>query len=268
MRRVRVLLLTALALVMGSVMSSAPASAVIGGSKSTYGPWAVRMLVDGKPACTGTAVARQWILTASHCFYEQALPVADKRISFRVGNLDMRRGTKVRPIPGKRVGSAHADMMLVKVPPMNVPTARLATVGVHPGQAVRQYGWGATCTRDESACQSPVLKQSDLKVVRPNDPLCAGRHRTGRSRLLHEEGEGDSRRGRLGWSGDDRRPARHRNPHRRFQRLRPGEERRSRRGLPAAALDSLRHSAVAAEAADLSRLSGSDPATTPPSSSP
>ncbi|MEU5579273.1 trypsin-like serine protease [Streptomyces huasconensis] len=174
MRRVRVLLLTALALVMGSVMSSAPASAVIGGSKSTYGPWAVRMLVDGKPACTGTAVARQWILTASHCFYEQALPVADKRISFRVGNLDMRRGTKVRPIPGKRVGSAHADMMLVKVPPMNVPTARLATVGVHPGQAVRQYGWGATCTRDESACQSPVLKQSDLKVVRPNDPLCAG----------------------------------------------------------------------------------------------
>ncbi|MEV0123286.1 trypsin-like serine protease [Streptomyces sp. NPDC050703] len=173
-RRVRVLLLTALALVMASVMSSAPASAVIGGSKATYGPWAVRMLVDGKPACTGTAVARQWILTASHCFYEQAQPVADRRISFRVGDLDMRRGTKVRPIPGKRVGSAHADMMLVKVDPMRIRYARLSKAGVHRGQAVRQYGWGATCTTDESACQSPVLKQSDLEVVRPNDPLCAG----------------------------------------------------------------------------------------------
>ncbi|MEI5102808.1 trypsin-like serine protease [Streptomyces sp. PmtG] len=174
-RRVRVLLLTTLALVAGSVMASAPASAVIGGSKSTYGPWAVRMLVDGKPACTGTAVSRQWILTASHCFYEQAKPVADKRISFRVGHLDMRKGTTVRPIRGKRVGSSHADMMLIKVAPMptKVRPARLATVGVKRGQLVRQYGWGATCTTDESACQSPVLKQSKLKVVRPNDPLCA-----------------------------------------------------------------------------------------------
>lgn len=59
LHRVRVLLLTALLLVAGSVMSSAPASAVIGGSKSTYGPWAVRMLVDGEPACTGTAVTQQ-----------------------------------------------------------------------------------------------------------------------------------------------------------------------------------------------------------------
>ncbi|MEW2526446.1 trypsin-like serine protease [Streptomyces sp. NPDC047071] len=173
-RRIRVLLVTALALVAGAVMSSPPAFAVIGGKKSTYGPWAVRMLVDGKPACTGTAVSRQWILTASHCFYEQAQPVADKRISFRVGNLDMRKGKTVRPIPRKRVGSAHADMMLIKVAPMNVPTARLSKVGVRRGQIVRQYGWGATCTTDESACQSRVLKQSDLKVVRANDPLCAG----------------------------------------------------------------------------------------------
>lgn len=172
-RRVRALLLTALLLVTGLVVSTGPASAVIGGSKSAYGPWAVRMLVDGKPACTGTAVTDQWILTASHCFFEQGQPVADKRIAFRVGNLDMRKGTTVRPVPGKRTDSALADMMLVKVPPMKVRTARLATTGVRPGQAVRQYGWGATCENDESACQSPVLKQSDLKVVRSGDPRCA-----------------------------------------------------------------------------------------------
>ncbi|WP_344269297.1 S1 family peptidase [Actinomadura napierensis] len=170
----RVLVLIALVLVTGSVMASAPASAVIGGSKSTYGPWAVRMLVDGKPACTGTAVTHQWIITASHCFFLQGEPVADKRIAFRVGSLDIRKGTTVRPLRGRRVGSARADMMLVKVPPMKVRTARLATSRVHPGQVVRQYGWGATCTGDENACQSPVLKQSTLRVVRPDDPRCTG----------------------------------------------------------------------------------------------
>ncbi|MEU9482471.1 trypsin-like serine protease [Streptomyces decoyicus] len=189
-RRVHVLLLAALLLVTGSVMSSAPASAVIGGSKSTYGPWAVRMLVDGKPACTGTAVAPQWILSASHCFFEQAQPIADKRISFRVGSLDVRKGTTVHPVPGGRVGSAHADMMLIKVPPMTVRTARLATAGVHPGQEVRQYGWGATCTGDENACQSPVLKQSDLRVVRPDAPRCDGYTAPGGSDFCMEKVSG------------------------------------------------------------------------------
>lgn len=173
-RRVRVLLLTALLLLTGVVMSSAPASAVIGGSKSTYGAWAVRMLIDGKPTCTGTAVTSQWIISASHCFYEQAQPVADKRISFRVGNLDMRKGATVHPLPGKRAGSAKADMMLIQVQPMKIRTAPPATTGVHLGQVVRQYGWGATCTEDENTCQSPVLKQSDLRVVRPDDPRCKG----------------------------------------------------------------------------------------------
>ncbi|MFD0019839.1 S1 family peptidase [Streptomyces sp. NPDC058382] len=172
--RMRALLLTALVLMTGAVMSSAPATAVIGGSKSTYGPWAVRMLIDGKPVCTGTAVTRQWIISASHCFYEQAEPVADKRISFRVGSLDMRKGTTVRPVPGKRVGSARADMMLIKVPPMKVRPARPATTGVRAGQVVRQYGWGATCAGDENSCQSAVLRRSDLRVVRPGASRCEG----------------------------------------------------------------------------------------------
>ncbi|MFJ6787469.1 S1 family peptidase [Streptomyces angustmyceticus] len=189
-RRVRVLLLTALLLVTGVVMSSTPASAVIDGSQSTYGPWAVRMLVDGKPECTGTAVTREWILSASHCFFEQAQPIADKRISFRIGNLDMRKGTTVRPVPGRRAGSAHADMMLIKVPPMNIRTAPLATAPVHPGQVVRQYGWGATCTSDENTCQSPVLKQSDLRVVRPDDPRCEGYTAPGGSDFCMEKVSG------------------------------------------------------------------------------
>lgn len=190
LHRVRPLLLTALLLVTGGVVSSAPTYAVIGGSKSTYAPWAVRMLVDGKPVCTGTAVTRQWIISASHCFFEQAQPVADKRISFRVGNLDMRKGTTVRPLPGRRAGSAHADMMLIKVPPMKVRTARLATAHVHPGLILRQYGWGATCTGDENTCQSPVLKQSELRVVRPDDPRCYGHTAPGATDFCMEKVSG------------------------------------------------------------------------------
>uniref|UniRef100_A0AAU2VJB8 Trypsin-like serine protease n=1 Tax=Streptomyces sp. NBC_00008 TaxID=2903610 RepID=A0AAU2VJB8_9ACTN len=173
-RRFRVLLVTALLVVTASVMSSSPASAVIGGSKSAYGPWAVRMFVDGAPACTGTAIARRWIITASHCFFEQGQPIADKRISFRAGSLDVRKGTTLHPVPRGRVGSARADMMLVEVPPMKIRTARLATAAVHPGRLVRQYGWGATCTGDENSCQSPVLKQSVLRVLRPAAPRCEG----------------------------------------------------------------------------------------------
>ncbi|CAM5241427.1 trypsin [Streptomyces spiroverticillatus] len=173
-RRLRALLLSVPLLLTASVLSAAPASAVIGGAKSTYGPWAVRMFVDGKPACTGTAVTTQWILSASHCFYEQAQPIADKRISFKVGSLDVRKGQTVRPLAGKRVGSAKADMVLIKVQPMKVTPAKLSAAPVRPGQTVRQYGWGATCTTDENACQSPVLKQADLKVVKPNDPRCTG----------------------------------------------------------------------------------------------
>ncbi|WP_069885012.1 S1 family peptidase [Streptomyces luteocolor] len=189
--RVRALLLTAVLLVTGSALTTPPASAVIGGSKSTYGPWAVRMLVDGEPVCTGTAVSDQWILSASHCFYEQAKPIADKRISFRVGNLDMRKGTTVRPVRGKREGSAHADMLLIKVDPMKkVRPARLATTGFHRNQEVRQYGWGATCTGDENSCQSPVLKQSKLRVVRQNDPRCKGYTMPGGSDFCMEKVSG------------------------------------------------------------------------------
>ncbi|MFI7386389.1 S1 family peptidase [Streptomyces sp. NPDC049813] len=173
-RRVQVLLWSVVLVVAGSVLSARPASAVIGGSTSTYAPWAVRMLIDGTPSCTGTAVTRQWILSASHCFFEQARPIADSRITFRVGDLDVRKGVTVRPVRGTRVGSADADMLLIKVTPMKLRPARLAPGHARPGQVVREYGWGATCTGDENACQSPVLKQATLRVVRADDLRCKG----------------------------------------------------------------------------------------------
>ncbi|MBO1334326.1 trypsin-like serine protease [Streptomyces sp. VRA16 Mangrove soil] len=174
LRRVGATALALLALSATALVTAGPSAAVIGGTRSTYGPWAVRMLVDGKPECTATAVSRRWIISASHCFFEQAEPIADRRITFRVGALDMRRGTVVRPVPGRRVGSGVADMMLVKVDPMTVRVARLATAPARPGTVLRQSGWGATCTDDENRCQSPVLRQSTLRVLKPDDPRCEG----------------------------------------------------------------------------------------------
>lgn len=162
-------------LLAGAFCSAPPASAVIGGSVSGYGPWAVRMLVDGKPLCTGTAVAPDWVLSASHCFFEQGSAVDDTRITFRVGSLDERTGRTVRPVEGSRNGNADADMMLIKVSRMGVIPARLpGPATVHPGQAVRQYGWGATCRDDEDACQSDLLRQSELRVLDAGDKRCAG----------------------------------------------------------------------------------------------
>ncbi|MBB1154702.1 S1 family peptidase [Amycolatopsis dendrobii] len=158
-----------------AVAVATPASAVIGGSVSGYGPWAVRMLVDGKPECTGTAISREWIISADHCFHEAAEPIADSRIEFRVGNLDQRLGTVVRPVPGSRDNHTLADIMLIKVAPMDLTPAKLPTGGpVRPGETVRQLGWGATCTGDENSCQSDVLKQVDAKVIDPDDPRCDG----------------------------------------------------------------------------------------------
>ncbi|OXM51743.1 trypsin [Amycolatopsis thailandensis] len=158
---------------LGTVVQAPGASAVIGGSVSTYAPWAVRMVVDDTPFCTATAIGREWILSASHCFFEAGERIDDSRIRFRVGALDQRKGTVVRPVPGSTHGVGIADMMLIKVPPMDVEPARLpARDSVRPGQIVRQYGWGATCQEDETTCQSDVLKEADQRVLAPDQPRC------------------------------------------------------------------------------------------------
>jgi secreted trypsin-like serine protease len=155
------------------------ANAVIHGNQSTYGPWAVRMLLDGKPECSGTAISDQWIITASHCFFETAQPVRDSRITFLVGSLDVRKATLVKPIAGSRVQSpSGADVMMIKVHPMkNVTPAKLSIKKVKVGQQLQVFGWGATCTdRDENDCQSKVLRQATVKVldVKKNKTRCIG----------------------------------------------------------------------------------------------
>lgn len=173
LRRVRIIVFL---LAIGLIAAPSTANAVIRGSGSGYGPWAVRMLVDGKPHCTGTAVSPEWIISASHCFYDKPdAPVKDSRITFRVGSLDVRSGRPVHPVHGSRVENPDgADAMLIKVPKMHIPAAKLSKVAVKPGQRVRVFGWGATCTGDENKCQSNWLKQADLRVMPAKNKRCFG----------------------------------------------------------------------------------------------
>ncbi|GAB6903121.1 S1 family peptidase [Kineosporia succinea] len=179
-RRGRAAVLTLALALAGLLAMPSSASAVIGGERSTYGPWAVRMLVDGQPHCTGTAVSDRWILSASHCFFDLPdQPVADRRITFLVGSKDVRRATRLRPIAGSRVANpGGADMMMIKVPVMkHVTPAKLSVKKVRTGQTLRILGWGATCTdREELDCQSKVLRQATAKVldVRRNRERCIG----------------------------------------------------------------------------------------------
>ncbi|MCE0538045.1 trypsin-like serine protease [Kineosporia rhizophila] len=159
----------------GLVAAPGSAHAVIDGKKSTYGPWAVRMMVDGKPHCTGTAVSNQWIISASHCFFDQPdAPVADRRITYQVGNLNQLKGTTVRVVRGSRVANPDgADVMMIKVQKMKgVKPTQLSTAKVKAGQPVRVYGWGATCTDDENKCQANNLRQADLVVRSPRTEGC------------------------------------------------------------------------------------------------
>lgn len=173
-RCVRVVVMFSL-LITGWIAVPSTAKAVIRGSVSRYGPWAVRMLVDGKPHCTATAVSPEWIISASHCFYDKPdAPVKDKQITFRVGSLDERNGTPVHPVHGSRVENPDgADVVLIKVPKMHIPTAKLSKTAVKPGQRVRVFGWGATCTGDENNCQSNRLKQAVLRVKSAKNKQCA-----------------------------------------------------------------------------------------------
>jgi secreted trypsin-like serine protease len=155
------------------------ANAVIGGKKSSYAPWAVRMLVDGKPHCTGTALSDQWIISADHCFSDgPTRQIKDSRITFLVGNLDVRKATEVKVIKGSRVADPQlGDIKMIKVEKMDVTPAKLSIAKVRTGQHLRVLGWGATCTnRPELKCQAKVLRQASIRVldIHRNLDRCVG----------------------------------------------------------------------------------------------
>ncbi|ASO18703.1 secreted trypsin-like serine protease [Actinoalloteichus hoggarensis] len=132
---------------------------IIDGEFATDAPWAARMFSSGSPVCSATIIAPEWILTATHCV---SSPSAT---TFRVGSLDANGGGTVVGVT-ETVAHPVADITLARIDQaVDATYAPLGSVGdVRVDDTVQLYGWGATCTGNESGCQSQFLKYADTRV--------------------------------------------------------------------------------------------------------
>ncbi|MGW3518966.1 S1 family peptidase [Streptomyces hydrogenans] len=132
---------------------------IIGGGYAQSGPWAARLLSNGRETCSATIIAPTWILTAKHC-------VTGGGLSFRIGSLDQHSGGTLAN--GVQTYTHSADLALVRLDRSVTATyARLGQPGsVTVGQNVQVYGWGATSQcGSEATCQSRYLKVANVMVT-------------------------------------------------------------------------------------------------------
>ncbi|MFF9147557.1 S1 family peptidase [Streptomyces sp. NPDC014861] len=132
---------------------------IIGGGQATSGPWAARLLSNGRETCSATIIAPTWILTAKHC-------VTGGGLSFRIGSLDQHSGGTLAN--GVQTYTHSSDLALVRLDRSVTATyARLGQPGsVSVGQSVQVYGWGATSQcGSEANCQSRYLKVANVTVT-------------------------------------------------------------------------------------------------------
>ncbi|MFD9893425.1 S1 family peptidase [Amycolatopsis sp. NPDC059027] len=135
--------------------------AIIGGQYASNAPWAARMFVDGRQACSATIIAPTWILTARHC------AEAGNSYSFRVGSLDQTTGGTVVNGVDAVINPEGADLALIQLDQSVQATySPLGTENdVNVGQTVQVYGWGATSRcGSEINCQSRLLKYANVNV--------------------------------------------------------------------------------------------------------
>ncbi|MGW1009916.1 S1 family peptidase [Streptomyces termitum] len=132
---------------------------IIGGGYAQSGPWAARLLSNGRETCSATIIAPTWILTAKHC-------VTGGGLSFRIGSLDQYSGGTTAN--GVQTYTHSADLALVRLDrSVSTTYARLGQPGsVTVGQNVQVYGWGATSQcGSEANCQSRYLKVANVTVT-------------------------------------------------------------------------------------------------------
>lgn len=136
---------------------------IIGGAPAYYTPFAVRLFRDGAPWCSATIIAPTWVLTAQHCVSDRAATY-----TFRIGS-DWQDAGGVLVTGVEITAHPDADLALARIDqaqPSWWEYARLGEPGaVAADQDARIWGWGATCTGNEIACQSPVLKVATTRVV-------------------------------------------------------------------------------------------------------
>jgi hypothetical protein len=140
-----------------AVLTTAPTVAhadagptIIGGDTVASAPWAVQVLQNGNPLCSGTIIAARWVLTANHC--------VTPGMSVRVGDVRLGSGTLVAVT---RVVGRH-DMALLELgTPVETTFSPLARTEPPVGATNTIFGWGRTCL---DCPYSPQLKTATVRV--------------------------------------------------------------------------------------------------------
>lgn len=133
------------------LLAAAPASALTGNAPPATG-WSARpivMVIDARgDLCTGTALARDLVLTAAHCV---ALPVKYRIRIYQDGETVAVRAVSVHPrfnMTSYAANRATADLALLKLatplPDIVVPAALGAARRVAVGETLTIAGFGVT----------------------------------------------------------------------------------------------------------------------------
>jgi secreted trypsin-like serine protease len=174
--------------VLAALLSAAPAVALTGNAPPATG-WAARpivMLIDARGnLCTGTALARDLVLTAAHCV---TLPVAYRIRAYQNDATVAVRSVARHPafrMSSYAAGRATADIALVKLaaplPDIIVPAGLAAARRVAAGETVTLAGFGVTKNGTANGLGIPRMAQLVVTgtpgslQVRLYDPVTRGK---------------------------------------------------------------------------------------------
>lgn len=154
------------ALALAALLFAAPAFAITGNAPPATG-WAARpivMVIDARgDLCTGTALARDLVLTAAHCV---TLPIPQRVRVFQNGETIAVRSVARHPqfsMANYAANRATADVALIKLaqplPEVVVPAALAAARRVADGEIMTIAGFGVTQAGTASGLGVPRMAQ-------------------------------------------------------------------------------------------------------------
>jgi secreted trypsin-like serine protease len=134
-----------------------------------------RLYASGKPVCSGTVVADDWILTAAHCVDGRSA----SELRARIGETDLSVAASSERAVAEAIphdtwdrGRLADDVALLRLVPSAAPPPKKmmlaecadgALLGV--GRPVSLAGWGATDASHERESQSDVLNEATADLL-------------------------------------------------------------------------------------------------------